>query len=200
MFYPTVVRGVTLYEGLLRIDEDLSAREQAKGCPHCGGPLDSSPWQRHPRGVEAAKAVVWWRLGLCCRREDCRKRVLPPSVLFLGRRWYWAAVVLVSVASRQRRTVGATATALRRMFGVCRATLARWLAFFATDFPSSAPWRALRGRVSAEVRDDALPAALLAQFDRLVGPGEAALVACLTFLASAVGPGFVREVSHAQNL
>jgi hypothetical protein len=69
------------------------------------------------------------------------------------------------------------------MFGVSAHTLARWLAFWADDFPASALWKRLRGRVSAAVRDDALPDALLAQFDQRWGPGEEALAACVVFLA-----------------
>ena len=41
------------------------------------------------------------RLSFCCGREGCRRRVLPPSVLFWGRRVYWAAVVLVVTAPCQ---------------------------------------------------------------------------------------------------
>ena len=186
--YPGVARVVTLYDGLRQIDEDLSASAQALGCPHCGEPLDSAPWERHPRGVPKSRGVAWWRLGLCCRREGCRKRVLPASALFLGRKVYWAAVILVSVASRQRRLVGATADELRRMFGMSRETLKRWISFFAYEFPTSAAWQVLRSRVSAVVHDQRLPDALLAQFDQKHKPGKAALAACLTFLASVAVP------------
>ena len=188
MMYPGAACRVTLYEGLKRVDEDLAAEVRAGGCPRCGGPLDYGRWWRHPRGCWVSVAAVRRRHGLCCRR--CRRRVLPPSALFLGRKVYWAAVVLISVAVRQRRVVGVTADALCAMFEVGRDTLKRWISFFLDDFPSSARWRALRSRVSAEVRDDRLPDLLLAQFDHLHGPGEAALAACLTFLASAAVSAF----------
>lgn len=185
MSYPGAARVVTLYEGLRRIDEDLAATSQARGCPFCGGPLDSAPWQRHPRGVPKVRNEAWWRLGLCCREEGCRKRVLPPSALFLGRKVYFEAVILVSVTARQRRLVGATADALCALFGMSPATLKRWISFFRHDFSESNAWKVLRGRVSAEVASERLPESLLAQFDRLHGPGEAALTACLTAIASA---------------
>jgi len=111
--------------------------------------------------------------------------VLPPSALFLGRKVYFAAVILISVAARQRRLVGATADALNELFGMSRATLKRWISFFRHDFPVSPLWKVLRGRITAGVRDDRLPDDLLAEFDRLHGPGEAALGACLTALARA---------------
>jgi len=110
--------------------------------------------------------------------------VLPQSALFLGRKVFWGAVVLISVVVRQRRTKGITAMRLREMFDVSPQTLRRWMAFFLADFPQSSTWKRLRGRVSAEVRDDALPDGLLAEFDRVRGPGEQALAACMAFLAS----------------
>jgi len=184
--YPGCARVVTLYEGLRRIDEELAGQVRARGCPDCGGRLDSGPWPRNPRGLPWAERQSWRRLGLCC--AGCRRRVLPPSALFLGRKVYFAAIVLVSVAALQRRTVGASATALRRMFGMCEDTLRRWVSFFAVDVPQSTWWRTVRGRVSAEVRDEQLPDALLAQWEEHGKPGEAALAACLTFLATAAVP------------
>jgi len=183
--YPGSATHVTLYEGLRKIDADLAAQARSRGCPHCGGPLDNAPWQRKPRGCDDVPEDAKKRHGLCCR--DCRRRVLPQSTLFLGRKVYWGAVVLVSVAARQRRTTGITARRLRALFGVSAQTLRRWMTFFAVDVPPSSWWKRLRGRVPATVRDDALPDALLAEFDRVLGAGEPALAACLVFLA---GGGF----------
>jgi len=182
--YPTAARSVTLYEGLHRIDEDLASEARSRGCAHCGGPLDHAPWLRKPRGCILPEAMCW-RMGLCCR--VCRKRVLPPSTLFWGRKVYWGGVVLVCVVTRQRRVVGSAASALRKLFGVSFETLRRWIRMFAVDVPTSTRWKLLRGRVPAEVRDDGLPDQLLAVFDRLHGPGEAALTALLSCWA---GRGF----------
>lgn len=38
------------------------------------------------------------RLSFCCARPGCRRRVTPPSVRFLGRRLYVAAVVVLVTA------------------------------------------------------------------------------------------------------
>lgn len=181
--YPSCATHVTLYDGLRQIDADLAAQARARGCPHCGGPLDSAPWQRKPRGCDEVPDEARKRHGLCCR--SCRRRVLPQSTLFLGRKVYWGAVVLISVAVRQRRTTGITVRRLRALFGVSASTVQRWMAFFAMDVSQSAWWKRLRGRVPPNVRDDALPDALLAEFDRVHGVGERALVACLAFLAAA---------------
>lgn len=182
--YLTAARSVTLYEGLLRIDQDLALEAQKAGCPRCGGPLDHSPWLRKPRGVDLPDEFCL-RLGLCCR--SCRRRVLPASTLFWGRKVYWGAVVHVCVLVKQRRLVGSTATALREMFGVSVETLRRWIRMFQVEVPISERWRRLRGRVRAEVRDDTLPGGLLALFEQDHAPGEAALAALLAFW---VGHGF----------
>jgi hypothetical protein len=179
--YPRCASRATLHEGLRKVDEDLAARTRDKGCGFCGGPLDAAGWDRKPRGCDAVPDVVCRRHGLCCRR--CRRRTLPPSAVFLGRKVYFGAVILVSITARQRRLVGSTARELRKLFGVSKDTLARWLAFFRTDFPASSAWKRLRGRVSARVRDEELPSALLAEFDHLHGPGEPAAHACLAFVA-----------------
>lgn len=179
--YPAAATSATLCEGLAKIDRDLAIRTREIGCPYCGGALDSSGWERKPRGLGQVPEGVCRRHGLCCR--ECRQRTLPRSAVFLGRKVYFGAVVLVSIASRQRQLVGSTASALRRLFGVSKDTLARWLSFFMVDFPVSLAWMSVRGRISAAVRSEELPSALLAEFDRAVGPGEPALNACLTFLA-----------------
>jgi hypothetical protein len=146
--------------------------------------LDRASYLRKPRGLDLPEAMCR-RLGLCCR--DCRRRVLPGSVLFFGRTVYWAAIKLVCVVVQQRRIVGWAAGELRTIFGVSKETLKRWLAEFAGPVPQSALWKQLRGRVPPAVRDDALPNELLAMFDQSVGPGETAINACLSFWA---GVGF----------
>jgi hypothetical protein len=69
------------------------------------------------------------RFSFCCDRDGCRKRMTPPSVRFLGRKVYLGAVVTLISAMRQgprpRRV-----HELARLFGVGRATVARWQAFW----------------------------------------------------------------------
>lgn len=180
--YPDCACRVTLYEGLRRIDDDLAAQAKERGCPKCGGPLDRGRWNRKPQGCDDLPDDLRVRQGLCCRA--CRCRVLPDSAVFLGRKVYLGAVVLISIVVRQRSLASHSAKKLRAMFGMSKTTLARWLRFFLVEFPTSARWKVLRGLVSARVRDDAMPDALLAEFDRRPdGPGPAALSACLAFVA-----------------
>lgn len=105
--------------------------------------------------------------------------MLPPSVLFWGRRVYWAAVVLVVTALRQGRAEGVTAQRVQAMCGVTRLTLVRWLRYFRDCFPQTSTWRVLVGRLWPPVRRDGLLGDLLGRFVRARGDPEAGLVACL---------------------
>ena len=82
---------------LIEIDEELVVAARSGGCS-CGGRLDRADYERKPRGAESADQRFAMRFSLCCSREGCRKRLLPPSVRFLGRRVYLGPVVLLASA------------------------------------------------------------------------------------------------------
>ncbi len=168
--YPDCASLAPLYEVLCRIDCELAERTREEGCPHCGGPLDYGRWQRKPRGVDMPDEVCV-RHGLCCRQECCRERKLAPSTLFMDRRVYWAAVMLIVVVVRQRRLEGQSARALRRRFGVTPRTLRRWITWYETAFARTHRWKMLRSLVPCTIRDADLPSSLLAVFDLREGPG-----------------------------
>ena len=175
----------TLFAALASIDLDLADLCRNQRCPFCHGPLHHAPYLRKPRGgPDDLPDRYSVRLSLCCGRDGCRRRVLPPSCLFLGRKVYWAAIVLIVVTLRQRRTEGVSARTLRLTFGVSQETLARWMTFFAQVFPRSELWRRCRGLVPSTVSNDELPASLLALFvTQYGGDEEGGLLACLEFLA-----------------
>ena len=184
MYLETVSR-VTFYERLHRIDQDLAAECRRGRCPYCGGRLDLAPYERKPRGgPEGIPAEVLVRLSLCCGEEGCRRRTLPPSCLFLGPKVYWAAIVLVVVALRQRRPGSFSAAKLRGLFGVSWETVLRWMEMFASEVPVSASWRRLRGLVPGTVRDDDLPAGLLELLVSTRGNAEEGLVEGLALLSA----------------
>jgi hypothetical protein len=152
--------------------------------PFCGGPLHYACYERKPRGgppdLPEAYSV---RFSLCCGRPGCRRRVLPASVLFWGRRVYWAPVLLVVTALRQGRDRGYTVRRLQALFGLTRPTLARWIGYFRQQFPHSLSFRRLSGRLMPPVAIQKLPGTLMERFVRARGEHEAALVACLQALA-----------------
>jgi len=104
--------GREFFELLVEVDEAVTHRVAAEGCPVCDGPLHRSDYDRKPRGALLAPAGEAFarRFSLCCGREGCRKRAMPPSVRFLGRRVYLGAVVIlasiVALALRAAAKVG----------------------------------------------------------------------------------------------
>jgi hypothetical protein len=142
-------------------------------------------YERKPRGGPTTLPEAYSvRLSLCCGRMGCRRRSLPPSCLFMGRRVYWGPVVLVVVTLRQQRSVGASANKLRRLFGISHKTLVRWMRYFREVFPRTVQWQRLRGLVSAEVFNAELPSALLMYVIGTQKDEQQALIACLCFLAA----------------
>ena len=178
----------SLFSLLHRIDVDLANQCRERRCPFCGGPLHQAKYERKPRGgPEGLPEECLVRQSLCCGRGDCRCRCLPPSCLFMGRRVYWAGVILVVMALRQNRAEGASASELMRMFGMSRKTLFRWMTYFREAFSCSTQWQKLRGRVHSSVTNSELPGNLLEYFIRYADSAEEGLVGCLRFLASGQG-------------
>lgn len=179
-----LLQRISLFRVLHAIDVDLARQVREQRCPHCGGPLCRANYQRKPRGgPETIPEEYLVRESLCCSREGCRRRTLPPSCLFMGRRVYWGCVILVVLALGQQRPGGASAGKLQRMFAIPRKTLMRWFAYFREEFPLSARWQQLRGRVRASVDNGRLPGSLLECFLGEADSEEGALVGCLRFLA-----------------
>jgi hypothetical protein len=187
MSYLDIVDHTSLFEVLHAVDEEVAKRLKAKRCPRpgCGGPLHWDLFERKPRGgpIEVPEEYCH-RLGLCC--GWCRKRVLPPSCLFWGRRVYWGAVVIL-VTAAVRGLEKRSASELCRHFGGSRRTIRRWVRYFETAFPSGGRWQWLRGRVAAVVRDDDLPGSLLEWFSSTRRSAFDAVVRCLCFLAGTAG-------------
>jgi hypothetical protein len=127
---------------LVRMDVEIAGAVAAARCQHCGGPLHQGNYQRKPRGglIAGAGEAFTVRYSLCCGRRGCRKRALPPSVRFLGRRVYLEVVVVLAVAFVQ--AVGRAVAAS----GVPRRTLQRWGSWWREAFSRLPTWAALRAR------------------------------------------------------
>jgi hypothetical protein len=181
-----LVEEESLFEALNVIDTELARRVRANRCPKdgCGGPLHDGKYGRKPRGSMAGIAKECCnRLSLCC--GWCRGRTLPPSCLFLGRKVYWgSAIVLVTAAVRGLEHV--TLSGLCKQFGVSRRTIKRWVEYFALLLPQSVLWQRVRGRVGAQISDDALPHTLLAECMSVAGDPIAGLVHSLKLLCGVV--------------
>jgi hypothetical protein len=99
----------------------------------------------------------------------------------MGRRVYWAGIILVVMALKQRAT---STIELMGKFNIQRKTLYRWIKYFREEFTRSSIWQRLRGRVSSLVSNRGLPGTLLDYFIRHHASSRQGLIACLCFLAT----------------
>jgi len=181
--YLAILRDARFSALLLRLDLDLAAAARAAGC-HCGGALHRANFPRKPRGGSSALGPEHdQRFSFCCGSDGCRQRATPPSLRFLGRKVYFAAVVVLVTAMRH----GATPERVRRLrelFGVSRRTLERWRAWWRTAFAQGSFWRAAAGVFMPPVEVSLLPASLL---DRFGSEAETRVLALLRFLGPITG-------------
>lgn len=160
MLHPARLAG-EFFSRLAKLDELMAAEVAARRCRHCDGPLHRGNYQRKPRGalIAGAGEAFSLRHSLCCGRRGCRKRALPPSLRFLGRRVYLeAVVVLASVLAQTLSAIGAATAAS----GVPWRTLRRWGTWWREVFPRLPMWAELRARFVPPPPDEsALPRSLL---------------------------------------
>jgi hypothetical protein len=162
-----------LFKQLAEMDELIADAVEAGGCQHCGGPLYRADYQRKPRGglFAAAGEAFRRRPSLCCGREGCRKRALPPSLRYLGRRVYLEVVVLIATVQAM---LARTLRAACEITGVPARTLRRWQAWWIDDFPKRPEWTVMRSLFVPPPPDEReLPKSLLERFAAEVGDGPA---------------------------
>ena len=137
--------GREFFASLEQFDLAVVERIAAERCPVCGGPLHRGDYDRKPRGglIAVAGEAFRQRYSLCCGQVGCRKRALPPSVRFLGRKVYLEAVILVACVYAQM--AGAWARA-HRALAIPMRTLKRWSDWWQNDFAQSREWQAMRAR------------------------------------------------------
>jgi hypothetical protein len=171
--------GIEFFEGLTAIDQAIVERAAEEPCRDCGGPLYRSDHPRKPRGGLLAMAgeAFGRRFNLCCGRDGCRHRAMPPSVRFLGRRVYLGAVVVV--ASAMALTAISVSAALRAT-GVPARTTRRWLRWWRGPFTTSRPFVELSARLVPAPDRRQLPVSLL---ERLAGERSVPVAKLLAWLA-----------------
>ena len=165
--------GVELFAWLFDMDRQMARWVAGLGCRFCAGPLHQSNYRRKPRGAkvgEAAEAFAL-RYSLCCGREGCRRRTLPPSLRFLGRRVYVEAVVLV--ATVVSLLLGSPKAASNAMAVPVR-TLKRWGAWWTESFPQSRAWQEIRSRLVPSPEQWSLPRSLYERLDQELSRGGSA--------------------------
>ena len=174
--------GDKFWKLLVEIDMRIGEAVAAGGCPHCDGRLHRADYPRKPRDgllglVEEAFAK---RISYCCGRVGCRRRATPPSVRFLGRRIYVGVTVVVAVILARG---AARASEIRRRTTIPARTVARWQAWWQTDFPRSRLYRAESARFMPPLSVAGLPATLVERFAGAKDGMLGALRRTLAFLA-----------------
>jgi hypothetical protein len=92
------------------------------------------------------------------------------------------------MALHQNIPAGASIGSLKRRFGISHKTICRWIAHFRDEFPSSAQWQRLRGRVCCSGDNSELPGGLVVYFLQNSESPETGVVECLLFLATGLQP------------
>ena len=159
--YHTLLGDASFWAFLFAVDQDLAATRRNQGCS-CGGRLHCANYPRQPRGCGNLPESYGYRLSFCCERDGCRKRTTPPSVRFLGRKVYLAAVVIL-VAAMRHGPSPRRVRELTELFEADRRTIVRWCIFWREHFPQTAFWKVARGRLIRLAIAD-LPRALLEAF------------------------------------
>jgi hypothetical protein len=178
--YQSLLQDKAFFGFLFQCDQDLAREVQRGRCPLCDGPLHQANFPRKPRGgaIEIGSPEAR-RLSFCCGREGCRNRVTPPSLRFLGRRVYLAAVVVLVSAM-----AGGSGAPLARCVGVSQRTLRRWRRWWRECFPRTRLWLATCGRLRRPIAVHDLPGAMLAV---LAGDLRTQVLAFLRWLAPLTG-------------
>lgn len=178
--YIRLLQDAKFFEFLFRCDRDLAETARGEGCGRCPGRLHAANYSRKPRGCPpGVDSNFSKRFSFCCDTEGCRSRNTPPSMRFLDRRVYLAAIVILASAMEQGSTP-ARKRQLRELLGVSPRTLARWRTWWRIVFSKSRFWKGKRGMFREPLRVADLPRALLDQFH---GDPRDRLLSLLLFLA-----------------
>lgn len=166
---------------LHELDVWLMERVREGRCPYCKGPLHLAMYQRKAYGNRVDLPDEYRnRYSLCCGNPDCRRRVLPPSSLFMGRRSTYQCAILVGLTLWQSGQK--SAQALSEMLDVDVRTIFRWAAYFRDVFLKSPLWQTIRGRVPAEIHMGRFPGLLLTFFVRRARDALNGVMECIRFL------------------
>lgn len=161
--YQTLLNDSKLYESLRELDEEIAAEWKEGDCGFCGEILHWARYRRKPRGGPMeSKTPYQFRLSFCCAL--CRRRTTPPSVVFLGRKVFFGAVVVLACALRHGAE-GMVVSKLQELTGASQRTLRRWLKWWREDFVRSRFWASARGRLKHPVEEGRLPRSLLDCFE-----------------------------------
>jgi hypothetical protein len=166
---------------LVKIDQDMAREVHQRGC-HCRKKLHQSNYPRSPVGISPVfRSYYCERHSFCC--DICRQRTTPPSVRFLGRRWFPAPFLILISALKlginERRL-----EQVNKHFGitVSESTWKRWRMWWRDLFAATRFWQQAKGLVPITLLEgnQSLPRRLLSVFS---GAFEEKMCLLLRFLA-----------------
>ena len=182
--YAKIIADSRFHDVLLACDRDLASERQRQCCASCGARLDVANYKRKPRGRPLTLGPEHdQRFSFCCRRDGCRGRATPPSLRFLGRRVYVAAIVVLIAILHS----GASPARIERLTAVIPVpprTIARWRRGWRTTFTTTPFWQAARARFLPPLDHARLPASAL---ERFAGDEREHLLALLGYIAPLTG-------------
>jgi hypothetical protein len=154
-----------LFQFFKKCDNELAEKCRHVGCQHCPGVLHRSDYKRKPRGGPPSDQPPpdVYRDSFCCDQEGCRKRHTPPSIRFLGRKVYWAVVVILTTAL-QHGINDRRLQVLRGHLEIDRRTLERWRRWWLDTFVKSEFWKSARARFTPPLCEATLPLSLCEAF------------------------------------
>jgi hypothetical protein len=123
-----------------------------------------------------------------CASDGCRRRTTPASILFLGRKVFFGAAIVLICALAQGLDTKRVA-ALRKLLGVSWHTMRRWKKWWLEIFPLSRGFKSARGFLAVSFDIERLPASLLASFGDIETDTPKTIIKTLFFLARACWVG-----------
>jgi hypothetical protein len=155
------------YARLLRDDNDRADKLEGAPCPRCGrGVLHDRSYKRSPRGHPPEfEQCEGWNVRRSFTCTVCGKRVMPSSRRFLGRRVYFAPVV-IAAAMHEGGADAAHIGWLNTTYDLARHTVARWRTWWTGVFPATQFFRTFRGRLRGEIDTERMPDSLVRRFGR----------------------------------
>lgn len=156
---------LSYHQDLLAIDVDSAVQTKNIGCRHCSCTLHQSNYPRITFGLNAEIAPLYdTRFSFSC--SVCRRRTMPPSVRFLGRRRYAATIFILLCASRSFTPTKRCCERLAHKLGIYLSliTIKRWKIWWSKCFPKTRFWLAAKARFSANICGSPTPKTLLQSF------------------------------------
>lgn len=137
----------TFCQALVTIDLEITTSIQSSRCEYCGDKLDRGDFPRKCILSNIADSKYFdRRFGLCCRRDGCRKRALPPSTRFFVKTQLPLPLFLIAAllsASYKSKIVSRLAS----IFRVTESTIRRWRRLFR----KSPAFQAILAKIKARI-------------------------------------------------